>query len=766
MLELQKIDEAFGRFLKSNNISICDSLLVFRSDLGIDMHSRDVWVIFSPEEIIIAEGVESIEKNHGISRNGKYFSSSFCSTRFERLSVSSIRTVQFEEQISSGYVSAEMTDGSDILLFNTSMTYKHEALTFCRCFDDFKQNGQIDEEKYKDSLESERNCPVCGRRYPDPSRKICPKCINKTKLIKKLSGFFFKYKWYIALVFLTFLMISGLGVITPYVSNKVMYDDVLKSGGKYYGEILLMIGVIVAVKLVSTVVNAVNGIINAKVAARVVYDLKTVIFNSISRLNLSFFTSRQTGGLMTQINSDANTIYSFFCDGFPYLIIYSVQLVSVIVIMFLTNVYLTLYTFITLPLFFISYKIVFSLFLKLHAKSFSKRRSMNSMVSDVLTGARVVKSFSREDQEIKRFGHYNHSFAESETELGTSQSKIFPILNFLLKTGTFIVWGIGGTQIMNGTGDLSYGTLMTFIAYISLVNEPIRFLAEVSDWWASSTNAMQRLFEISDSVSAIFEKENCIKLESLKGSVKFDNVSFEYVEGKKTIDSVSFDIAPGSSLGIVGHTGAGKSTIANLLIRLYDVKEGSISIDGIDVRDLSFDTLRKNIAIVSQETYLFRGTILDNIRYAKPDATYEEVINAAKAASAHSFIMKYPEAYHTQIGMGLRDLSGGEKQRISIARAILLDPKILILDEATAAMDTQTERQIQSALDRLTENRTTIIIAHRLSTLRNADELVVIERGKLVEKGTAKELMKNKGIYFNLYKKQMDALRNVGINEE
>ncbi|MBP5755235.1 MAG: ATP-binding cassette domain-containing protein, partial [Clostridia bacterium] len=221
----------------------------------------------------------------------------------------------------------------------------------------------------------------------------------------------------------------------------------------------------------------------------------------------------------------------------------------------------------------------------------------------------------------------------------------------------------------------------------------------------------------------------------------------------------------GSTLGIVGHTGAGKSTLANLLTRLYDPNEGSIKIDGVDLKDYSFDTLRRSVAIVSQETYLFRGTIMENIRYARPDATNEEIINAAKIASAHEFIIKYPDAYETVIGFGGKELSGGEKQRVSIARAVLKNPAILILDEATAAMDTQTERSIQEALEKLTKDRTTIIIAHRLSTLREADKLIVLDKGKMPEEGTAQELLKKKGKYYELYKMQLEALKTIGIEE-
>ena len=298
-----------------------------------------------------------------------------------------------------------------------------------------------------------------------------------------------------------------------------------------------------------------------------------------------------------------------------------------------------------------------------------------------------------------------------------------------------------------------------------MLTSPLSMFVNMSHSLSECANAMQRLFEIADAEPEVTEPDNPIHIEQVQGNVEFRNVEFSYSKDRKIIDGVSFNIEAGGIIGIVGHTGAGKSTLANLLIRLYDVTAGEILIDGINVKQLSFDTLRRNIAIVSQETYLFVGTILDNIRYAKPDATYDEVISASKIAGAHDFIIKLPDAYETKIGFGNKDLSGGERQRVSIARAILKNPKILILDEATAAMDTQTERRIQYALGLLTKGRTTIMIAHRLSTLRDADKLIVIENGKMPEFGTHTELLAKKGVYHKLYKLQMEALKNIGIEE-
>ena len=567
------------------------------------------------------------------------------------------------------------------------------------------------------------------------------------------------------MIFTAFLLIAALGVVTPYISNEVLFDKVLGNPESTASSVLSIVLIIIGVRIASLFVNLLSGAISSTVAANVTYDLKKMIFNTISNLSLGFFTNRQTGGLMTQVNSDSLTLYWFFCDGFPYLVLNIVQLIAVMCVMLSQNLVLALYAFVTVPLFFLAFKFMFNVFDKLHAKTYSKRRSFNSLVSDVLNGMRVVKSFSREDEEMRRFNARNEGFAEARNEIQRFSARVFPFLHYLLRIGSYVVWGIGGWQVMSATGDMSYGRLAAFVGYFALIYGPVEQLADVSNWWSETLNAIQRLFEIRDAQPEVREPETPIIPEECIGKVEFKNVCFSYVENRKVIDGISFDIPAGSTLGIVGQTGAGKSTLANLLTRLYDVKEGGIYIDGVNIKQLPLAYLRENIAIVSQETYLFRGSILDNIRYACPDATREQIIAAAKTASAHDFIVKYPDGYDTEIGFGKRDLSGGEKQRISIARALLRNPKILILDEATAAMDTQTERNIQAALDRLTQNRTTVIIAHRLSTLRSADKLIAIENGKLAESGTAEELLKQKGVYYKLYKLQAEALKTVGISE-
>ena len=758
MLKLCELPKAAEVFFEQNNIDISSALAVMRSDMAFPGTKADTFVVLTKETLYVAEGV--IVHKKGAKGRETLFD---CFDKRE-YSLADMSEPKTETLISTARVTAVF--GNDVIpMFDVSSACKHEANVICSCIKEIKKDGKIDEAKHKDERSKEKFCPKCGMRYPDQQRKVCPKCLEKTKLIKKMATLFGRYKGFVLLLLVAFLASSALSVAVPYVSNQLLYGEVLEEGGSMYGMIGAVVLLIIGVRIAFLIINLIVGTLSSRTAAQVTYDLKMLIFDNINKLSLSFFTSRQTGGLMTQVNGDSTTLYWFFCDGFPYLVTNVLTLLCVMGVMLASNPLLTLFAFITVPIFFFAYKYLFLAFDKLWARNWARRRALNSLISDVLNGMRVVKSFSRENEEGKRFDNRNRAHAETVAEAGMLSAKSYPLIGFLLQAGLYVVWGVGGWKVMKQTGNMDYAALSAFIAYFGLITGPLQFFADVSNWWSECLNAMQRLFEIKDSVPEVREAENPVSLTGVKGDVKFDDVVFSYEENRVVIDHISFEVPAGKTVGIVGKTGAGKSTLVNLLTRLYDVTEGGIYIDGINVKDISFKSLRENVAIVSQETYLFRGTIKENIRYARPDATDEEVMEAARIASAHQFIIKYPEGYETMVGLGGKDLSGGEKQRISIARAVLRDPKILILDVATAAMDTQTERQIQASLTRLAKGRTTIMIAHRLSTLRDADFLVVVENGKMPEKGTATELLKAKGVYYKLYKMQAEALKTIGIEE-
>jgi len=755
-----EVPECLHDALEKRGIPLSEIKLCIMTDLSPDMVRCDCWLLATDTHILIISG--SVTLTSPQSRKKGYTPSrAFTEISYTSLELKEYAEFFVEEQIASIRLTAKHKEGGTYqLLLNGSNTYRPSCQSAAKFLKQLVEKGEIEPDK-EGNKRDEVFCPKCGTRYVDRARKICPKCMDKNKIIRRMGSFLLRYRAHMIMIVASLVLSSGIGVLTPYISSGFYFDEVLNVTGKFYGQILMVLAMIVGTRIISMLISMFHSIVTSVIAAKLSYDLKKTIFTAIERLSISFYTNRQTGGLMAQVTNDANTIYWFFCDGVPYFLVNIVQIAVMLVIMLIMNPLLTLLALVTVPLVFVSIRMLFDKMGKLHAKRWTKSRGMNAILSDVLSGMRVVKAFSKEKDEIKRFRKSSQAVAEAEQNTSIFATLAFPGVNLLFSISNLIVLGVGGWMVIKG--NMTYGMLLTFISYMNMIYSPMFSFVDMVSWFTDSLNAMSRLIEVMDAEPDVVEAKEPKSLGDIKGHVEFRNVDFSYDKNRKIIDNVSFDIEAGHALGIVGHTGAGKSTLANLLIRLYDVTDGEILIDGINVKDISFAELRKHVSIVSQETYLFMGTILDNIRYARPEATYEEVIEAAKIAGAHDFIIKLPDGYSTMIGFGYKDLSGGERQRLSIARSILRDPKILILDEATAAMDTETERKIQTAIERLSKGRTTITIAHRLSTLRDADKLIVIENGKMPEAGTHLELINKKGIYYNLYKLQLDAMKNIGI---
>ena len=755
--KLEKIPNVIWDKAKENGFYRDEIKAAAKLDRGRDGSLCDAYVLYNGTSLLFLCGINVLKKKQGKRKHGKVkIEAGYRSLSEEVVEISGYTGFKCEQLISGMIVTAKDENGEGVFITKLSSSTRREAEKLCDAL-----NGK--ERKGPEEDEEEPRCPKCGEAYPDKNRKVCPKCVDRAGVVKRLWFFTKKYKWSVFAILFAMVLSSALTILTPYISSGFLYDSVLTVGGEFYGQILLVVGILVATRVLSLLVNMVNEVTTAVVVPKIIYDLKRVIFTSIEKLSISFFTNRQTGALMNQVNGDANTIYWFYVEGLPAIIIRSVQTAAVAVIMFVVNWKLALLSVAFAPLVVYLSVLLFKHMNKLHSKRYSRMRSMNGLLTDVLGGVRVVKAFAREKEEIDRFDTRSRSLAKADQDVSVNNATLFRLVTFLFTISSSLVLGVGGWMVISG--DMTYGTLITFTAYASMLLSPLTQFVEMTNWISNSSNAMQRLMEVMDAEPEVKEAEDAVRLDSLRGDIEFDGVSFSYEKNRKIIKNVSFKINAGQTVGIVGHTGAGKSTIANLLIRLYDTDSGNITIDGYNVKELTFDTLRRNIAIVSQETYLFQGTIFENIAYGKPDATRDEVVRAARISGAHDFICKLPDGYSTRIGFGYKELSGGEKQRVSIARAILRDPPILILDEATSAMDTRTERSIQEALEKLSAGRTTIMIAHRLSTLRDADFLMCLENGEINEMGTHGELIREKGIYYKLFKLQQEALKNAGIEE-
>jgi len=618
-------------------------------------------------------------------------------------------------------------------------------------------------------------CPKCGMPYPEAGRQVCPKCMEKRTVFIRVLKYFTVYKKQLIVLF-SCIFLSGLfNAVWPYMTGSLLYDKVLgkdvalaQSLG-FAGNLVLMLGALVlcmvAVKLLQQITGVLHGRMTAHIVPGVVSELKNTVFSSLQRLSISFFNRRQTGGLMQRINGDANEVTGFFIDGLPYLLFNIVTLIISAAIMFTVDWRLAIIAIVLLPpLFFVSYFMLPRLW-QVHGRRARVLRSLYSVLNDNFTGARVVKAFGRERNESTRFDKVNTRVRNAEIDVVNYRNTYSIAYSIGMELPVLLVWTFGAFFIMQSSGTFSYGKLFTFLNYMAMLQGPLEFFSSVFQWWTNSMNAAQRVFEIIDSEPEVVEREDALRM-NLRGDVRLRDVTFGYEPNKPVLEHIDLEVKAGEMLGIVGRSGAGKSTLVNLISRLYDPNEGEVLLDGVNVKDISFSSLRGAIAMVSQETYIFMGTVAENIAYAKPDATREEIVRAAMAASAHNFICRLPDGYDTVIGTGGRSLSGGERQRISIARAVLADPRILVLDEATASVDTETERAIQDALDQLVKGRTTISIAHRLSTLRNADRLIVLENGKVVEHGTHGELVHNKGTYYKLLQLQSKALAMRGIGDE
>lgn len=487
--------------------------------------------------------------------------------------------------------------------------------------------------------------------------------------------------------------------------------------------------------------------------AKIEYNMRNEIFSHYQKLSFSFYDNHKVGHLMSRISNDLFEITELLHHGPEDIIISIIKFVGSFVILININTTLTLLTFVCIPVIFVYAFVLNRKMKQAFRENRNKISDINSQVEDNLSGIRVVKSFANEDIEMDKFREGNGRFLSSKKNSYRYMGIYHSGLGAMISLVTVVVV-TGGTMLLTN-GTVAIADLIAFLLYINNFTEPVRKLINFTEQFQNGYSGFERFLEIMNVEPDIKDKEDAVSVNRLEGNIDFNQVDFKYEETTKPVlQNVNLHINKGEYIALVGSSGAGKTTVCSLIPRFYEVSSGSVCIDGTDIRDMKLHDLRSNIGIVQQDVYLFVGTIMDNIRYGKPDATEEEIIAAAKEANAHDFIMELPDGYDTDIGQRGVKLSGGQKQRISIARVFLKNPPILIFDEATSALDNESEKIVQQSLEKLAKNRTTLVIAHRLSTIRNAERILVLSEKGVEEEGSHEELLKKEGAYASLYKMQ------------
>ncbi len=618
--------------------------------------------------------------------------------------------------------------------------------------------------------EDDRRCSTCGLPLPEGTR-VCPSCMSKGKAVRRMMVYLRPHRRQVITIWL--LMFVGIVFsLVPTYLTQPLTDKVLNpvDASATFDERIQLLAWLVFTLLSVQVVGQSIGVWRGRLAVRLgeelSHELRDSVFSHLQNLSPRYFDKRQAGALISRVTRDTAALKGVLVESVQTFFSNILLFIGIGCVLLWMNWKLTLLVFIPAPIVLVLSRLYWDRLVNVWRRTWHLYSRLTSTVSDSLSGVRVVRAFAREEREIARFEKDSLQLYDAVVAADSMWVTFFPLMYFIMSIGNLIVWYVGGyqvieasttgTQVLPDPDVFTLGQFFAFIGYLGQFYGPLQFMSRITDFLSRSLASAERVFEILDTEPDVRDMEDPVAMPYIRGDVAFKSVTFGYEPHKPVLENVSFRVAPGEMIGLVGKSGAGKSTTINLICRFYEVLEGEIIIDGVNIKNITQKDLRSQIGVVLQEPFLFSGSIYENIAFARPDASREDIMAAARAANAHGFILKKPDGYDTQVGERGQTLSGGERQRISIARAILHNPRILILDEATASVDTDTEKQIQEAIGRLIKGRTTFAIAHRLSTLRNATRLVVLKDGKIAETGTHEELMEARGEFYRLVEIQQE----------
>lgn len=720
-------------------------LFVIVGDLTLKGKYGETVLIFTKDAVVSFDGYEGSEK---------------------RYLFSDMKDAEAKRMYGNATLSAVMPNGRREVFFR----YTYAVASLCDAaalfINHINEGADLNTENAIMAVTFERVlsvCPKCGRTLLHPGAE-CIMCRSKVKVVKKLAKYITPQLKTIILCIVLSLITTALSLVPPTVtgfivdvvfteggsSNVVILNKIAELVGHDAGRLLLsMIACLLFTYILQHGIGIVRSYLMRAVGDKAVSALRNDIYLKAQYLPMKFYDKTSTGSVINRIAGDSATLQSFMLRITQEAVVHAFQLVGIIIIMLTLNPSLTLLSLIPVIFIVIATRIFSRKIRPYYRRIWRRWSSVFATLADTIPCIKVVKSFAGEDRSSSKFEEKNNDWLQMDLKIGKLATAFPQIISFLVTCGSLIIWGVGGGKVIEGADGYSAGLIVSFISYASMFYNPVTFFANLSDSFQSALASTEKILDILEAEPET-NAESHVVPDKLKGKIEFLHVGFSFDKTKKVLDDVTITIEPGEVVGIVGTTGSGKSTLVNLLMRFYDEYSGEILVDGHNIKNFDLSAYRSQIGYVQQDPMMFSDTIFNNIAYSNPDAAVEDVIHAADVANAHGFIARQPDAYDTMLGERGVGLSGGERQRLSIARAVLKSPSILIFDEATAAVDSETEHLIQEAIDRLIAGKTTLMIAHRLSTLKRANRIIVVDDGKIIENGSPEELMAMKGKYYKL----------------